>query len=83
MTNEAQACSVCEADLKVERITYTQTIGRQVYIVTDVPAQVCHQCGAQYLSPEVVDAIQELIEARRAPQETIEVPVYHVSQAVA
>jgi len=74
---EIQACSICESELRAEKITYTQTIGLDVYIIRDVPALVCPQCGEQYLAPEVVDAIQELIEQRRTPQEIMEVPVYH------
>lgn len=75
---DKENCSVCGADLKNERITYTQTIGDRVYIVREVPAQVCTQCGEVYLSPSTVDAIQEAIERGRAIK-TVKVPVYDLS----
>ncbi len=82
MTEKAKRCSVCGAGLKQQTITYTQTLGDRVYIVADVPAEVCPQCGEQYLTPDTVDAIQELIENGEA-SETRQVPVYHLPHAPA
>lgn len=79
MTKHENPCSVCGAQLETKTITYTQTIDGKVYIVVDVPAQVCPQCGEIYLSPETVDAIQEQIEHGQAT-ETRAVPVYRVPQ---
>jgi YgiT-type zinc finger domain-containing protein len=75
-----RTCSACGAVLKREKITYTQTIGDKFYIVKDVPAEVCPQCGEQYLSPDTVDAIQAVIE-RAKPSKTIRVPVFHLEPA--
>jgi YgiT-type zinc finger domain-containing protein len=80
MTNNP--CSVCRAQLKRERITYIQTIGDKVYIFTDVEAEVCPQCGEQYLSPDTVQKIQALIESGQAT-ETRQVPVYRLPQPTA
>ncbi len=77
--NEAQSpCSVCGAWLRRETITFTQTIRDSVYIVTDVPADVCVQCGEQYLSPDTVGATQTLIESGDVG-ETRQVPVYRLA----
>ena len=73
-----ETCSACGAPVKREKITYTQTIGDKFYIVKDVPAEVCLQCGEEYLSPDTVDAIQEVIEKTK-PAKTVEVPVYHLA----
>ena len=72
-------CSVCGGKLRRETITYTQTIGDKVYIFTDVEADVCPQCGEQYLSPDTVEKIQALIESGQAT-ETRQVPVYRLPQ---
>src|SRR5258708_39279583 len=71
--NETDVCSVCGATPRIERITYTQVIGDKVYIVRDVPAQVCPRCGEQYLLPSTVDAIQNALE-RGEPTKTVQVP---------
>ena len=79
---EQISCSVCGARLTTELITYAHTTGEHVYIITGVPAEVCPQCGEQYLAPETVDAIQDLIERGEAG-ETREVPVYHLRPVTA
>jgi YgiT-type zinc finger domain-containing protein len=79
MTNNQNNCSVCGAVLEDQKITYTQAIDGKVYIVEDVPALVCPQCGEIYLAPETVNAIQEQIEHGQATG-TREVPVYRVPQ---
>lgn len=55
-------CSVCKSQLKEKKITYTQELEGKVYVVSDVPALVCSQCGEQYLSPDTVDEVQKVIE---------------------
>jgi YgiT-type zinc finger domain-containing protein len=72
-------CSVCGANLKNQVITCTQTIDGDVYIVEDVPALGCSQCGEIYLTPKTVDAIREQIEHGQATG-TRQVPVYRVPQ---
>lgn len=76
-------CSVCKAKLREKKITYTQELEGKVYMVSDVPALVCPQCGEQYLSPATVDEIQKVIEqgetGKRKPFKQI--PVFHFPQA--
>jgi YgiT-type zinc finger domain-containing protein len=76
---DAHRCVLCRGSLRRDKITYTQTIGDMVYIVTDVEAEVCSQCGEQHLAPDTVDKIQELIESGQAG-ETRQVPVYRLPQ---
>jgi YgiT-type zinc finger domain-containing protein len=82
MRKEQRPCSSCGAEVQKKTITYTQTIGDRVYLVTDVPAEVCSQCGEQYLSPETVDILQDMVEKRQA-SETRQVPVFHFPHAAA
>ena len=76
---ERTICSVCGTSVQEQKINYTQEIDGKLYLVTDVPAEVCPQCSEQYLSPDTVDKLQELIEqgaARGKAPKTISVPVY-------
>jgi YgiT-type zinc finger domain-containing protein len=79
MTSNQSHCSVCGAVLEEQKITYTQAIDGKVSIVEDVPVLVCPQCGAIYLAPETVDAIQEQIEHGQTT-EACQVPVYRIPQ---
>lgn len=75
MIKKDNKCSVCEAQLRDEKITYTQAIEGKVYIVTGVPAQVCTQCGETYFTPQTVEIIQKQIKQGKS-KKTVEVPVY-------
>lgn len=75
-------CSVCKTNLKQKKITYAQELDGKVYVVNEVPALVCPQCGEQYLFPNTVDMIQKVIE--RAEQKKLkpikQIPVFHFPQ---
>lgn len=75
-------CSVCGAQVKYQKITYTQELEGKVYVVSDVPALVCSQCGEQYLAPATVDAIQDVVEQGKKGKTfpIRHVPVYHFPQ---
>ncbi|MBI4496378.1 MAG: YgiT-type zinc finger protein [Chloroflexi bacterium] len=48
-------------------------------LITDVPAEVCHQCGETVYTADVVARLQELSKRikKGAPSaKTVEVPVY-------
>jgi YgiT-type zinc finger domain-containing protein len=62
------------ASIQERKITYTRDLEGQIYLVTDVPAQVCPQCGEQYLSPDTVDVLQEVIERGAAGGQEPELP---------
>ena len=72
-------CSVCQRNLKQKKITYTQELEGKVYVVSDVPALVCSQCGEQYLSPATVDRIQAVIEKgeQKKLKPVQQIPVFH------
>lgn len=75
-------CSVCKAQLKEKKITYTQELEGKVYVVSEVPALVCPQCGEQYLSPDTVDEIQKVIEQgeKGKVRPVKQIPVFHFPQ---
>lgn len=72
-------CSVCKGNLIYKKITYTQELEGKVYVVNDVPALVCSQCEEQYLSPEIVDRIQKVIEKgeQKKLKPIQQIPVFH------
>lgn len=75
-------CSVCKSALKEKKITYTQELEGKVYVVSDVPALVCNICGEQYLSPDTVDEIQNVIKKgeQGKTKPVKQIPVFHFPQ---
>ena len=76
-------CSVCKGNLVQKKITYTQELEGKVYVVSDVPALVCPQCGEQYLSPDTVDEVQKVIvQGEKGKAKPVkQIPVFHFPQA--
>ena len=72
-------CTVCKGTLIHKKIAYTQELEGKIYVVSDVPALVCSQCGEQYLSPDIVDRIQEVIEQgeQKKLKPVQQIPVFH------
>src|SRR5947207_12780339 len=86
MTSEHDRCAVCGAQLRKKRISYTQELDGKMYLVREVPAEVCDQCGEQYLTPETVEILQEIVEhaaSRGGEAEFIQVPVFRFPQSTA
>ena len=83
MTSSSERCSVCRAPLSAVHITYTQEVAGRVFIIREVPADVCPQCGEQYLAPDTVDGIQALVEYGGIDKvlEITHVPVYRFAPA--
>ena len=73
--NKKNHCSICGGKVEKKIITYTQTIGNEIFVVTDVPAEVCVQCGEVYLSSDTVDALEKAAKSKKATR-TLQVPVY-------
>ena len=85
MNKNKKHCSVCGAAVKLQNIVYTQELEGKVYLVSDVPADVCSQCGEQYLSPDTVDSIQKIVERAEKGQafQSRQIPVYPFLQVTA
>jgi len=48
----------------------------KLFIFENVPVGVCTQCGEKVIKPEVAKAIDQLLQEKKKPTKTIEVPVY-------
>jgi len=52
----------------------------ELIIIEEVPVGVCTQCGEKMLKPEVVKAVDLVLQKKKEPAKTIEVPVYRYSK---
>ena len=74
-----QLCSVCGGRLEAQRVTRLQKYEGHWFIIENVPALVCTQCGEQYFTPDAHDLVVELVSRGQAPQRIESVPVYDAS----
>lgn len=73
-------CPFCGGKLEEKTITHPQAYRGKIYILENVPAEVCPQCGEVLLHPEVLKKIQQLVWSEIAPRHTREVPVYDLAE---
>jgi YgiT-type zinc finger domain-containing protein len=72
-SNCDDACPICGGLKRPGRTTFTAELGFGVVVVRNVPATVCSQCGADWISDEVAGRIETLVDEAKAKQLQVEV----------
>jgi YgiT-type zinc finger domain-containing protein len=73
-------CPFCGGELEERVVTHPQSYQGKVYILENVPAEVCSQCGEMLLRPEVLEKMQQLVWSGVAPKRTTQVPIYDLAE---
>jgi len=72
-------CPRCKSDaLETDLIQYFQEFEGEFFIIENVPARLCSQCGEIILSERIAEKMQEAIWSGATPKRTQQVPVYEV-----
>lgn len=53
-------CPLCGGDKKKGLTTYTVELGFSLLVVRDVPADICSQCGEEWISSDVAKKLEEI-----------------------
>jgi YgiT-type zinc finger domain-containing protein len=61
------SCYYCKGKLKAETVTRLQNFQGRWYLVENVPALVCQQCGEQYFTADAHDLVVDLISGQHEP----------------
>ncbi|MHC9540437.1 MAG: YgiT-type zinc finger protein [Vulcanimicrobiota bacterium] len=67
-------CFQCNSALSDELTAIKRTVNGEVFLIEDVPVQVCRKCGERYYDGPVMEKIEAQILAREIDREII-VPV--------
>ncbi len=67
-------CYFCKGTTEIKNIDVDFRWEGKLYVIKDVPVEVCSQCGEKYYSAEISKKIDNLIQSGE-PKETIKVPV--------
>ena len=68
-----KACPLCKASVVKGSSTFTVELGFGVVVVRDVPAQVCSQCGEEWLDDSTAVKLENIVETARKKHVTVEV----------
>ncbi len=70
-TNDS--CPLCGGDKKAGQTTFTADLGFGVVVIRNVPATICSQCGADWLSDEVSAQIEQMVQEAKKKRHQVEV----------
>jgi len=54
-------CLYCQGDLETRHVTLDKRWRGELFIIENVPALVCRQCGEKYLDGTVVEEIDQMV----------------------
>jgi YgiT-type zinc finger domain-containing protein len=76
------SCVFCGGKLISKKVTFIYEDDDQFFVIRNVPAEVCTQCGEKTYSPEITDEIMKFAKQRFQPKKLIKVPVFDYGQRV-
>jgi YgiT-type zinc finger domain-containing protein len=68
-------CYFCRGPVVVRRIGHLHRREGRIFLITDLLADLCEQCGETYLTPEVLERIDHAVRQSGTATEFIQVPV--------
>jgi YgiT-type zinc finger domain-containing protein len=66
-------CPMCGGKRGSGKTTYSVDLGTGVVVVRNVPAEICMQCGEEWIGPDVANALEQIVEKARAARAEVEV----------
>lgn len=74
-------CYFCKAKTEIKNVDVDFRWGDKLFVVKNVPVEICTQCGERYYSAEISKKLDALVKehnsSTRKPQRIIEVPVFN------
>ena len=74
-------CRICKGQLEERRVTRLQEYNGQWYIIENLSALVCRQCGETYYTPQDHDRVIDLITGDAEPVRVEQVAVLDAGRA--
>ena len=75
-------CQVCSGKMKVKRINHDLWLGKKLFVIKNVPAEVCEQCGETVFTPQTTEKILSSIKFAKNPRQSMKVPILTLKHAV-
>ena len=68
-------CDFCQGPTRQRRVTEHHRFHGRLYVIENVPAEVCDECGERYFHATTLDDIDRLLEGDHHVKETLQVEV--------
>ena len=74
-----KSCLFCKGDIEIHKVDHMHKWGNEFYLVENIQAEVCKQCGEIFFLPETLKTIDKYVKEKKVNQRTIRVPVIELS----
>ena len=68
-------CEICTGDTAIKKVKRQHWLHGKLYIVEDVDAEVCKECGERYFHATTLDAIDRYLSSDHAVKTNLNVEV--------
>lgn len=68
-------CEFCEGETVKKKVKKQHWLKGDLYIVENVEAEVCSECGERYFHAQILDEIDHLLKGKHVVKKKIEVEV--------
>jgi YgiT-type zinc finger domain-containing protein len=68
-------CDYCGGKTKKRRVRKHHSFKKKLYVVENVTAEVCQECGERYYHAKTLDKIDRLLTGAHPVKETLQVEV--------
>ena len=76
-------CEFCGGDTRPKRVKRQHWLNGKLYIVENMEAEVCTECGERYYHAKILDAVDEFLSRQHAVEERLSVEVVRFNQIAA
>lgn len=76
-------CEFCDGLTKLKSVKRQHWLNGKLYIVENVQAEVCTECGERYFHAKPLDAIDELLSRQHLVEKLLDVEVVRFDQEAA
>ncbi len=75
-------CEFCGGETKRKNVKRQHWLNKKLYIVENVNAEVCQECGERYFHAKTLDAIDEFLSQKHPVKARIDVEIVNLNQAM-
>jgi YgiT-type zinc finger domain-containing protein len=76
-------CEFCGGLTRIKSVKRQHWLDKKLYIVENVQAEVCADCGERYFHAKTLDALDEYLSKQHVVQDRLDVVVVRFVQAAA
>ena len=73
---DGERCEFCNGHIMEKVVDVPRKAGRKYFLLRNVPAGVCKECGTRYYAANVLKTIKSIVQGRKKAVRQVTMPVY-------